>query len=115
MRAHLGSDKFTGPRDVKDQALALYETANEWARIFDEDGYRFRRALIQAGVDPDLTVHGLEVIAALARRYILSVDFATTADEAGLSPDALDAKIALLDGPDRTLAMRLRLLPSESP
>lgn len=108
VRAHVASDKFSGSRDVKDMVLAVYDTANEWARVFDEDAYRYRRALIQAGVDPDLSVHGLELVAALARRYVLDADLAVAAAEAGLTPDEFDRKLAAAEFPDRTLVMRLR-------
>ena len=108
MRAHVGSDKFTGPRDVKDQVLSLYETANEWSRVLDEDSYRFRRSLIQAGVDPDLSLHGLEPLAALASAYRQGVDLAGLAAEAGLSVEALNAKLAAITWTDRSLVPRLR-------
>ena len=108
MRAHLGSDKFTGSREVKDQALAIYDTASEWARVFDEDGYRYRRALIQAGVDPDLTVHGLEPVAALARRYGVGVDMEAAAAEALLAPGEIAAKLDATQIADRSLLQRLR-------
>ena len=108
MRNHVTSEKFTGPREVKDQTLALYETANEWARVLDEDGYRYRRALIQAGIDPDLTVHGLEPIAALAKRYDQGVDLASAAAEAAMTPEAFDKALSQAQLTDRALALRLR-------
>ena len=108
MRAHLGSDKYTGSREAKDQALAIYDTASEWARVFDEDGYRYRRALIQAGVDPDLTVHGLEPVAALARRYTVGVDMEAAAAEALLAPGEIAAKLDAAPISDRSLVQRLR-------
>lgn len=108
MRGHVLSDKFTGTREVKDQALALYDTQSDWARVLDEDSYRFRRALIQAGIDPDMSVHGVEPVAALAHRYTRNVDFATAAAEAGFSPAVLNAKLDGLVIPDRSLVHRLR-------
>lgn len=108
MRSHAVSDKFTGTREVRDQTLALYDTQNEWARVLDEDGYRFRRALIQAGIDPDLSVHGMEPIAALAHRYTRNLDLAGVAAEAGLTPAALDARLNELVIADRSLVHRLR-------
>ena len=106
VRAHVASEKYTGPREAKDQILALYDS--DWARTFDEEGYRYRRALIQAGVDPDNLVHGLELTAALSRRYILGVDLDTAADEAGLDRPAFEARIAAVEGVDRSLVLRLR-------
>ncbi len=108
MRSHLGSDKFTGPRDVKDLALALYDTQNDWGRVLDEDGYRYRRAMIQAAIDPDMTIGGLEPIAALASQYTRNVDLKMAAAELGMLPDALDAKLADTTLAERSLGHRLR-------
>ena len=108
MRAHLTSEKFTGTRDVKDLALSVYQTGNEWLPVFDEDGFRYRRALIQAGIDPDLTIHGLEPLSALARRYLLPADFTTAAAEAGLAPSDFESRIAGTIFEDTTLVPRLR-------
>lgn len=108
MRAHVGSDKFTGSRDVKDLALALYDTQNEWVRVLDEDAYRYRRAMIQAGIDPDMSLGGLEPTAALAHRYTRSLDLKIAAAEIGMLPAALDTKLAEAALPDRSLGYRLR-------
>ncbi len=108
MRGHLGSDKFTGPRDVKDLALAHYDTQNDWVRVLDEDGYRYRRALIQAGIDPDMTIGGLEPTTALANRYTRNVDLKMAAAELGMRPDALDILLAETTLADRSLGHRLR-------
>ena len=108
VKGYVASDKFTGSREVRDQALALYDSANDWAHVLDEDGYRFRRALIQAGIDPDLSLHGLELTAALANRYERSVDFATLAAELGLNSEAFEQRLSLTRLPDPSLAQRLR-------
>lgn len=108
MRNHAISDKFTGTRELKDQTLALYDPQSEWVRVLDEDGYRFRRAMIQAGIDPDLNVHGLEPIAALAHRYTRNLDLAAVAAEAGLTTAALNAKLDDVVITDRSLVHRLR-------
>ena len=108
MRAQLASEKFTGSHEVKELALQVYQTGNEWLPVFDEDGFRYRRALIQAGVDPDLTIGGLEPLTALARRYGLSVDLATAAAEAGMTPVEFEGRIASTSLDDPTLVPRLR-------
>lgn len=89
VRGHVSSEKFTGPKEVRDAALSIYPAAADWSEPFDDDSFRFRRALIQSGVDPDRTLHGLELSAALARRYRLDVTFAGLAAESGLSADGL--------------------------
>jgi hypothetical protein len=106
VRPHVASDKYTGPREAKDQALALYDA--DWPRIVDDESYRYRRALIQAGIDPDVSIHGLEMITALARRYTLGVDFDTAADEAGLSSAEFASKLSTVEGIERSLVLRLR-------
>ena len=108
MRNHLGSEKFTGTREVKDLALSLYDTQNDWARVLDEDGYRYRRAMIQAGIDPDMTTGGLELTTALANRYTRNVDLKMAAAELGVLPDALDTKLEEMTLADRSLGHRLR-------
>jgi mono/diheme cytochrome c family protein len=108
MRSHLGSDKFVGPREVKDHALTLYDTQNDWVRVLDEDGYRYRRAMIQAGIDPDLTIGGIELTTALGNRYTRNVDLKLAAAELGVLPDALDARLADTAFASRSLGHRLR-------
>ncbi len=108
VRAHVASDKFTGSREAKDQALALYQPGNEWARVLDEDSYRFRRSLIQAGVDPDLSLHGFEPTTALAHLYREGVDLAGAAAESGLTVETLDKKLVEATVADRSLIPRLR-------
>jgi mono/diheme cytochrome c family protein len=108
MRAHVASDKFVAPREIKERALGLYAAGPDWVRILDEDSYRYRRALIQAGIDPDGTNHGLEDVAALARRYNLAVDLATAAAELGMTPSALDKLLSTKDLSDTSYGPRLR-------
>lgn len=96
IRDHVASEKFSGPREVKDAALAIYPSASDWNMRLEDDAFRFRRAVIQSGVDPDLTVHGLDPVTALARRYRLSVDMAGLAAEALITPAALEAKLSAL-------------------
>ncbi len=108
LRAHVGSDKFVAPREIKDKTLSIYAPSSDWVRVLDEDAYRYRRAQIQAGIDPDGTNHDLDTVAALARRYNLSVDLATAAAELGVAPNALDKVLATRDIGDTTYGPRLR-------
>ena len=94
-------------RDLRDAALAVYPGQGELAQTFEEDAYRYRRVLVQAGVDPDLTVGGLEPVTALARRYERDVDLDRLAAEAGLEPEQLKARLASLSGDARVLGARL--------
>jgi mono/diheme cytochrome c family protein len=107
VRPHAASEKFTGARDIRDQVLAIYSSMAEWQTVVGDDAFKFRRALIQSGIDPDKTVHGLELIAALSRRYRLDVDLHTLAAEAGLSDMALRTALSTVSGPDGALVRRI--------
>lgn len=113
MRNHLASDKFTGARDVKEQALVLYDTAADWARVLDADLYGFRRAQIQAAINPDLLLYGQDPLTALAQRYGQSVDLADAAAEAHRTLADFEQALQRISPADRPLALRLRqgLLP----
>ncbi len=108
VRSHVASDRFAGGKEIRDAALAAYDTGNEWLRVVDDDSYSFRRAQFQAGIDPDLTIHGLEPVAALARRYRLALDLPTVAAEAAVTASELDAKLSGLAVLERSLVPRLR-------
>ncbi len=107
VRAHLQGERPGVTRDVRDAALAVYPGQGELTQTFEEDAYRYRRVLVQAGVDPDLTVGGLEPITALARRYERDVDLDRLAAEAGLDPGKLKARMTSLAGEARVLGARL--------
>ena len=108
VRAHFSSDKFVAAREVKDQALALYPLQSDWNRVIDEDGFVFRRALIQAGVDPDATLHGLELGQALSQRYVRPIDYPTASGESGLTPEAFDKALSAVGEQDPSKVQRLR-------
>ncbi len=108
MRSHVASERFTGTREVRDLAASAYDSGNDWLRVLDDDGYRFRRAMIQAAIDPDLSIHGLEPVAALARRYTLAVNLASLAAEDVSTPQAFDEKLAGVTLTERSLVPRLR-------
>lgn len=108
VRPFVSSDKFSGPREIKEQAISIYAANSDWARILDDDGYRYRRATIQAGIDPDLTIDGLDPLAALARRYVIPVGFTGAAAEAGLSAPQFASALEAASLPDPSLALRLR-------
>lgn len=107
MRAHLQSDRAAISHETRDTALALYPGQGELQHAFEEDAYRYRRALVQSGIDPDLTLAGLEPVTALARRYERDVDLSRLAAEAGLEADALRMRLQALQGEARALGQRL--------
>ncbi|MBX9926670.1 MAG: DUF4384 domain-containing protein [Hyphomicrobiaceae bacterium] len=106
MRGHLQSDKFAGPKEIRDSALAVYGTDLSGPR--DDDAFRFRRAMIQSGVDPDRLIHGLEPTTALARRYELDVDERTLAAEVGMTVTGLEVALAATSAIDKSVTLRLR-------
>lgn len=110
LRAHVESDKFGGDREAREAALKLYPPAAEIKALFDEDGHQFRRALIRTGIDPDHTVHGLDVVTALARQHDMDVGLDRAAAEFGLERNAFIERLKSYDGPDdlQMLALRLR-------
>jgi len=73
----------------------------------EEENYRYRRALVQAGVDPDRTLDGLDIITALARRYEESAPLERVAAEAGLDRDTLARRLGAMTGDGATAARRL--------
>lgn len=113
MRAHVDGDKWLGDRDVREAARRRYPTAAEVQKMFDDDGYAFRRAMLQAGVDPDLKIHGLELVTALARQYDLDVGIERAGAEFGVAPQAFAERLKSFDGAEeaQVLALRLRQAP----
>ncbi len=107
-RAHIASDRFAGGREAREAGLLSYPGAADLARLFEDDGYRYRRALIRAGVDPDLTVNGLEIVGALSRAYERPVALERLAAEAGAKPAELTARLDALSGDARVLGQRIR-------
>ncbi|MBA4173233.1 MAG: hypothetical protein C0511_11435 [Hyphomicrobium sp.] len=110
MRAHVESDRFAADRETRDAALKLYPAASEMKTLFDDDRHQYRRALVRAGIDPDHTLHGLEVVTALARQYDLDVGLDRAAAEFGIDRSAFIERLKSYDGPDdmQLLALRQR-------
>lgn len=111
VRPHLVGDKPALPRDVQDAALAVYPAPGELAQLFEDDDYLQRRALIQAGVDPDLTLDGLEIITALAAAYDRDVGLQRLVADSGLEPAEAERRLSTLQGEAGLLAQRVRQAP----
>lgn len=105
LRQHVTSDKFSGPREIRDSALAVYTP--DMAPADADDAFQFRRTMFQTGIDPHSQIQGLEKIEGLARRYHLDINLETLAAEAGLTVDALEA--AALADPQLSPSLALRL------
>lgn len=75
--------------------------------LFDDDVFRYRRALVQAGVDPDRLPGGTETVAALALRYERPLDLARIAGETASDLAALTARLQSIGGAAQQAARRL--------
>lgn len=101
LACHAGGLAAFGPQGAGDGSPGTL------ARGFADDNFRYRRALVQAGVDPDRMLGGLEIVTALARRYEVAVDLERAAREVGMSSRELSARLEKVEGPERPLALRL--------
>ena len=85
VRAQTEADT-SAPAELKDQILALYAPQAETDQLVAEDQARYAAAQRKAGVDPTLTIGGLEPVTALAAEYTGDVGLMRLAAEAGLTP-----------------------------
>ena len=94
-------------KDARDPSLASYPSPADLAKLFEDDNYHYRRALVQAGVDPDLTTDGLEITGALGQRFERPVDLERAAADAGEPYNAFRKRLAEVEGDLKPLAQRL--------
>jgi Domain of unknown function (DUF4384) len=97
VRAAAEADKAMA-KDLRDAVLALYPPEPEFQALVADDHQRHRKAMQTAGLNPDLTVHGLEPMTALARQYQKPAGLGVMSAESGLSADDLLRR--LTDAPD---------------
>lgn len=88
VRKHILADNSFA-KDVRDKVSKLYPLAKEMNRLLDQDLSRFRNALRQAGIDPDLDLNGVEIINALSQRYERKLDLRMAASEFGVKVSEL--------------------------
>jgi mono/diheme cytochrome c family protein len=86
------------PKDLREAVLALYPTEADFQSLVDDDHQRHRKAMRNAGLNPDLTVHGMEPMTALARQYQKDASIGAMSAETGLSVDDLLQRFA--DAPE---------------
>ncbi len=104
------SSGLTVPAGEAAAAPAAPEAAKAGAGLtkpVDDDRFRYRRALVQAGVDPDRTLGGVEIVTALARRYDMPVDLARVAGELGVGAGELTRRLLAVEGEAKPAARRL--------
>lgn len=95
------------PNATRDRVAGLYATAEEMNRLFDSDVSRFRKALREAGIDPDLDLDGVEIVNALSQRYERDVDLRLAAAEFGVTESVLRQALADAGGEAARIARRL--------
>lgn len=89
-------------------ALQLAATDGELLLLSNSDNERYRNAMIAAGVDPQLTLEGGELISALVRRYLSGTDYEGAASELDLTPETFTAALSKAKGEIALLARRLQ-------
>lgn len=94
------------PKKVRDTVEALYPDQERLDAVFADDAGRFKEAMLRAGLDPELRLGKMEMIAALAAKYEANVDLPQAAAEYGLRPEEL-RQAAIATG--RTSALLRRL------
>jgi Domain of unknown function (DUF4384) len=97
VRAAAEADKVMA-KDIRDTILALYPPEAEFQTLVTDDHQRHRKALQTAGLNPDLTVHGLDPMTALARQYQKAGGMSTLIADTGLTEDEIARRLA--DAPD---------------
>lgn len=113
--AHRAADELRGliasassiDRATRDAILQLHVPAAEMEAAFAEALGRTRGAMTKAGVDPDLTILGVEPVAALAKAYRAPVTLARAAAEQGGTGEALLQRLRKVQGEALPVATRL--------
>jgi hypothetical protein len=96
------------PKFVRDAIEALHPLPEEMNRLLEDDKRRFKDAMARAGIKDFQDRNGVEIVAALARRYEDNLDLKAAAAEFGMTPDQFkDAVLSSADGVDRQLVRRL--------
>ncbi len=75
------------PKDERDVVEAIYPPHDKMDQIIADDGKRFIDAETRAGIDPALTLNGVEMINVLSKRYEDDVDLNLAAASLGLTKD----------------------------
>jgi hypothetical protein len=107
VRAAADADKAMA-KDLRDSIAALYPPESEFEALISDDHQRHRRAMQAANLNPDLTVHGLEPMTALARQYQKAGGLSALMAETGLSTDELLRRLADAPEPLKPALRRLK-------
>jgi uncharacterized protein DUF4384 len=90
IRAHVLHDE-SFPEAVRKRVDALYAAQDEMKALLERDAAKYRKAMLAAGLDPDLEsqTQGVESINFLSRAYEKSVDLRIAAAEYGIEAESL--------------------------
>lgn len=92
---------------VREIIKALYPPKAEMDAAIEADRKRFTDAMRKAGLDPDLTLSGVEMITALSARYEWDLDLPHAAAEFGITPEEMRDNLIASGGMGKSIAMRL--------
>ncbi|HUU24666.1 MAG TPA: DUF4384 domain-containing protein [Methyloceanibacter sp.] len=94
IRGHVLHDE-SFPREIRKKVGALYAPQDEMKKLLVQDASRFRKAMLAAGLDPDLDsqTQGVESINFLSKAYEKSVDLRLAAAEYGISAEVLSQSL----------------------
>lgn len=108
VRAHVLHDE-SFPEKIRESVDALYAPQEEMKTLLEHDAAKFRKAMLAAGLDPDLDSQkqGVESINFLSRAYEKSVDLRVAAAEYGIAAEALAHGLAEAGGEAVRIKRRL--------
>ncbi len=105
------------PEEVRSKVAALYAPPKEMKALLEADAAHFRKAVLSAGLDPELDsqTDGVESINFLSRAYEKSVDLRIAAAEYGLAAEQLADGLAKAGAEAGRIKRRLEqgVLPRE--
>lgn len=107
LRALLESGKRGLATEVATSALSLYASREVMRQSIEDDNFDYRRAQVQAGLDPDLKVRGLDPMLALAMEHERDVALPRLAGELGMEARELERLLSASGGIEGGLAQRM--------
>lgn len=95
------------PVKIREEIKAIYPPASEMDAVIEADRKRFTDAMAKAGLDPHLSLNGVETITALSARYEWDLSLSHAAAEFGVSPDEMKDAMTASGGMGKSIALRL--------
>ncbi|WP_395664194.1 DUF4384 domain-containing protein [Aestuariivirga sp.] len=95
------------PVKIREEIKALYPPSSEMDAVIEADRKRFTDAMVKAGLDPQLTLNGVEMVTALSARYEWDLNLTQAAAEFGVSADEMKDAMIASGGMGKSIALRL--------